>query len=136
MNLTDSVTEETTEGSGPDLFGPMPTEDYDYKGALLFVVGLMSLYGVAIFLLIISLIRKSRSELELKDHQRDFEAMKRASQKRSLRAKRTQQSVDDWDEGPQARNYRPFYSNLRKAPLMSPVIAALKGTPDEIASNV
>ena len=63
-------------------------DEYDYMGALLFVVGLLSFYGVAILLLIVSLMRKSRSALEVKDHLRDFEAMRRASQKRSLRLSR------------------------------------------------
>ena len=58
------------------------TEPYDYQGALLFVMGLLCVYGVAIFFLIISLIRKSRTELELVDHLRDFEAMRRASKRR------------------------------------------------------
>ncbi len=60
--------------------------DYDYRGALLFVVGLLCMYGLCILLLIISLIRKSRTELELVDHLRDFEAMRRASQKKGIRA--------------------------------------------------
>ena len=59
-------------------------EQYDYKGALLFVVGLLSMYLFAILLLIVSLIVKSQRTLEVKDNLRDFEAMERASLKRSL----------------------------------------------------
>ena len=71
--------------------------NYDYKGALLFVVGLLCMYGLCILLLIISLIRKSRTELELVDHLRDFEAMRRASQKKGLRLY-NQSTIDDADD--------------------------------------
>ena len=71
--------------------------NYDYKGALLFVVGLLCMYGLCILLLIISLIRKSRTELELVDHLRDFEAMRRASQKKGLRL-HNQNTIDEGDD--------------------------------------
>lgn len=141
-------------------------DEYDYKGALLFVVGLLSLYGVAILLLIVSLIRKSRSALEVKDHLRDFEAMRRASQKRSLRMSRensektsamagfgTRPSIsargnrgeaehpppermvicrtvneEEKDTGAGATSKSASFSSLRRAPLVSPVISALRAT--------
>ncbi len=73
-----------TVSSGNNTSGVLSVDDYDYHGALFFVVGLLSMYGLCILLLIISLIRKSRTELELFDHLRDFEAMRRASQKKGL----------------------------------------------------
>ena len=62
-------------------------EIYDYQGALLFVLGLLSIYGITILFLFISLIRKSRSEMEVVDHLHDFEAWQRHHQKRSMRYK-------------------------------------------------
>ena len=61
------------------------TQEYDYMGASLFVTGILTVYGIAILLFIISLIRKSRAELELVDHLEDFEAIRRASLKRKTR---------------------------------------------------
>lgn len=60
---------------------------YDYEGALLFVLGLLSIYGITILFLFISLIRKSRSEMEIVDNFRDFEAWQRANQKKSMKHK-------------------------------------------------
>lgn len=143
-------------------------DEYDYKGALLFVVGLLSVYGVAILLLIVSLIRKSRSALEVKDHQRDFEAMKRASQKRSLRMSRensvkamnggnlgrlslsskgkgcleslplervnlckvVNEENDAENDSPRNGEKIASFSTLRRPPLVSPVISALRATED------
>ena len=89
---------------------------YDYKGALMFVVGLLCMYGLCILLLIISLIRKSRTELELVDHLRDFEAMRRASQKKGLRIC-NQNTIEDYEdengEGPKTVH---GYKSIRPDP--------------------
>ena len=70
-------------------------DNYDYKGASLFVAGLLTIYGVVILLFIISLIRKSRTDLEVVDHLEDFEAIRRASQKQRNRdSLRSQSSVE------------------------------------------
>ncbi len=71
----------TPDGKNMYTLSVEKVEEYDYKGALLFVVGLLSIYGIAILFLIISLIMKSQGELELVDNLRDFEAMRRASHK-------------------------------------------------------
>ena len=59
--------------------------NYDYMGASLFVTGLLTIYAIAILLFIISLIRKSRAELDIVDHLEDTEAVARASMKRHQR---------------------------------------------------
>ena len=90
---------------------------YDYKGALLFVVGLLCMYGLCILLLIISLIRKSRTELELVDHLRDFEAMRRASQKKGFRLY-NQNSDDPEGDNSEAPKIVPVlgYKSIRPDP--------------------
>ena len=50
--------------SGEFQFRDFP-DDYDSRGASVFVTGLLAVYGLAILMFIISLIRKSRNELEL-----------------------------------------------------------------------
>lgn len=64
-------------------------EKYDYKGAILFVFGLLIMYGSAILILVIAMIRRSRSELVVLDQLRDLEEMRkeRCSKKRSSRWK-------------------------------------------------
>ena len=60
-------------------------EGYDTNGAILFVVGLLLMYGLGMFLLILSLVQKSRSELEgmqVIDHLRDLEEMRKAERKK------------------------------------------------------
>ena len=91
---------------------------YDYKGALLFVVGLLCMYGLCILLLIISLIRKSRTELELVDHLRDFEAMRRASQKKGFRLYNQNLSDEHEDDNSEAPKIVPVlgYKSIRPDP--------------------
>ena len=91
---------------------------YDYKGALLFVVGLLCMYGLCILLLIISLIRKSRTELELVDHLRDFEAMRRASQKKGFRLYNQNTTDDPDDDHSEAPKIVPVfgYKSIRPDP--------------------
>ena len=48
-------------------------DNYDHKGAILFVIGLVVFYGGAILILIIAMIRRSRTELDIADHLRDLE---------------------------------------------------------------
>ena len=88
-NITEPLSSVPTSAFSGEMsqesYSMVPLEDYDYKGALLFVMGLLSVYGLAILFLIISLIRKSRTELELVDHLQDFEAMQRATVKRRTR---------------------------------------------------
>ena len=58
-------------------------ESYDYKGAILYVFGLLIMYGISIFLLIISLIRKARGEFEVIDYMRDLEEMRRETRRKT-----------------------------------------------------
>ncbi len=74
-------------------------DGYDYNGAILFVVGLLLMYGLGMFVLIVSLLHKSRSELEVIDHLRDLEEMRKVARKKrrsgrfSLRSQ-TSQAAD------------------------------------------
>ena len=63
--------------------------NYDYNGAILFVFGFIMIYGGAILFLIIAMIRRSRAELEIIDHLRDLEEIrkKRGAKKRSSKWK-------------------------------------------------
>lgn len=52
-------------------------KNYDYTGAALFVSGLLAVYALAIVVLIVVMILRSRSEFEAVDQLRDLEDMRK-----------------------------------------------------------
>ena len=50
--------------------------NYDHRGAILFIMGLVVLYGGAILFLLLSMMHRSRAELEISDHLRDLDEIR------------------------------------------------------------
>ncbi len=60
------------------------TEAFDHEGAILFVLGLLMVYAVVIMTLIISIIRRTRSDVEILDYLRDLDEIQKVNHKRKL----------------------------------------------------
>ena len=110
-------TESNNSTPGPDnttapfsFLQPPLSQRYDYVGASMFAAGLLTIYCLVLLLFIISLIRKSRSDLEVVDYLEDFKALRRASMKRKI------QNV-----GIRAPGYKPLASPCgSQTPLIRP----------------
>ena len=87
--------------------------DYDYEGAILFVFGLLMMYMMSIFLLIVSLIRGSRSETDVMDYLRDLEEMRKAARKKRSSGRSTLGSFFNRTEDERGSN--PLRSSSTKS---------------------
>lgn len=99
---------EVASQTDADTYDEQFWKQYDYKGAIFFVFGLLFIYISAILILVIAMIRRSRSELYLIDQLHDLEELRKKNRappkKRSSRWKlssltdrlsRKSSSVDD-----------------------------------------